>query len=1247
MSETWGYRYINGASDRFICQIEGSDALDAYPEFRDRYNRADELISELLGSEPCLFYIRRQREAPQPEYEIWELTIATDNDDFQLPSKLQERQQTLQVWVSVRKDGSGCLGLRGINLVDPEQGQIDAFSSAWLIRLLPEDIGIPQEVFAQIITMPVCGSHVPTSDQIRGWRQYLAIQSRTANQRQFSVPFVGHNHPESQRHITFTLNVDLATGNGLVSLTPDEFWQRARRAINEFVQLFRTSSDLGDHRRGQRLGEIETVESSSNQIKVQLNTDVADSLNREDFALPVTGFLSFEDVGSLTQIRWQKQALENLQFGHTQNRYLGEFFFDAAKARPLPESSRLSKADLLLSEANKTQIAAVEAVLAAEDLVLIQGPPGTGKTTVIAEICYQVARRGGRTLIASQANLAVDNALSRLAHHPLLRPLREGDAGSRVGREGEPFLAHRVIDRWLENTAVDCENRLSEQQQIVQGLRPLLTSLEKFRAYLEAEVNFPLEHQKLIDCQTQLAVVRFKKNSEHEILETRNQQINLLKNQLNNILESNSMFLAERAKTLQNLKTRQSEIAIALDELSEWTRDANSNIYNLFKQSLQQRLFVTEDLIYLPRIGLSLAKEAQSDNLPWKDTCDRLLREINQLITQCMDWDEICKVANRIYWLLFQTKNSLADQNLSAAHISLCVNQLKSSIDSTQPLQNISQLLQITQRIIRQSNQSQEPQYHYKTALQVEAIKQQYEILIEQNKPSDIELKLNSITAKYLIEITTKSQILLNELQSQNNIKINQLETHQNNLQKTQSPFVVLFQINDYFQLQLDELQHQIKQIVQAITELDNQIAERHQEIQILQENLNNQRNWWQNVWQSIPNSLKTDIPTTELFNSDFLTSVQQHFEPWKYHLAKASFYLEQYEYTMQNWIARLRQPSEEDLESISRKYLENVNVVGITCIKAAKWNFSQKFSQFDVVIIDEVSKSTPPELLIPALKGKKIVMIGDYRQLPPILDEGNLDEIAEELSIPRDSVQFLEDSWFKLQFEAAINGQTGITRRLNIQYRMHPQIMEAINQFYNEGDGGLTCGLSDPDNQRAHNLAGKLIREDQHIIWVRIPSDPNFRENRTGTSYENEKEVDCIEKLCKQMNATWAAKVANGESKKEIGIITFYGAQLRLIDRRISREHRFPNLDIRTGTVDRFQGMEKAVVIVSMVRNNHEGRVGFAETPERVNVAFSRAKELLVIVGCHKLFTSIPIYQEVSNVVERYRGFIDVSSLL
>ena len=91
-----------------------------------------------------------------------------------------------------------------------------------------------------------------------------------------------------------------------------------------------------------------------------------------------------------------------------------------------------------MSTANPGQKAAVEKVLSAEDLVLIQGPPGTGKTTVIAEICYQVALRGGRTLITSQANLAVDNALSHLVHKPVIRAVRKGRA-EKVGEEGQPF----------------------------------------------------------------------------------------------------------------------------------------------------------------------------------------------------------------------------------------------------------------------------------------------------------------------------------------------------------------------------------------------------------------------------------------------------------------------------------------------------------------------------------------------------------------------------------------------------------------------------------------------------------------------------------------------------------------------------------------------------------------------------------------------------------------------------------------
>jgi superfamily I DNA and/or RNA helicase len=160
-------------------------------------------------------------------------------------------------------------------------------------------------------------------------------------------------------------------------------------------------------------------------------------------------------------------------------------------------------------------------------------------------------------------------------------------------------------------------------------------------------------------------------------------------------------------------------------------------------------------------------------------------------------------------------------------------------------------------------------------------------------------------------------------------------------------------------------------------------------------------------------------------------------------------------------------------------------------------------------------------------------------------------------------------------------------------------------NQFY---DGKLECGISEPDSKRTHYLAGEIIKPEHHLIWVKTPRENIFQEERLGTSFFNFKEIEIIERICQFFENTWSYKVTNGEPKKEIAVITFYGAQLRKIDERL-QSNLFPSLQIRTGTVDKFQGMERPLVIVSMVRNNHQGDVGSAKKPERVNVAFSRAK--------------------------------------
>src|SRR5699024_5287766 len=102
----------------------------------------------------------------------------------------------------------------------------------------------------------------------------------------------------------------------------------------------------------------------------------------------------------------------------------------------------------------------------AHDLYVIQGPPGTGKTTVISEICYQNAKAGLKTLVASQSNLAVDNALSRLLSNKDIRILRYGRTES-IEEEGKKFIEENVATYWQEQTfeAIGHEISLHERKE--------------------------------------------------------------------------------------------------------------------------------------------------------------------------------------------------------------------------------------------------------------------------------------------------------------------------------------------------------------------------------------------------------------------------------------------------------------------------------------------------------------------------------------------------------------------------------------------------------------------------------------------------------------------------------------------------------------------------------------------------------------------------------------------------------------
>jgi len=336
------------------------------------------------------------------------------------------------------------------------------------------------------------------------------------------------------------------------------------------------------------------------------------------------------------------------------------------------------------------------------------------------------------------------------------------------------------------------------------------------------------------------------------------------------------------------------------------------------------------------------------------------------------------------------------------------------------------------------------------------------------------------------------------------------------------------------------------------------------------------------------------------------------------------------------------KQELEEEKGYLKSNYIKNANIYGATLFETGKYSFKEH--QFDTVIVDEVSKAMPPELVLPILKGEKLILVGDHKQLPPIIsNELSLEDLAEETGISLDSLDFETTIFEKL----IVNNPDNYVM-LDTQYRMHPHIQMAINQFYidEDGKGGLKCGLANPDIDKCHHLEDEIFK-NKHLIWLKTKDSDKEERLQNQTSFFNTAEVKGIEKTLKFLDREY--KKLN--KRPTVGVITFYGKQLGELTKLEKKaywklqatQRNYSNLDLRFGTVDRFQGQEKDIIICSLVRNNKHHNVGFAKKPNRVNVAFSRAKNLLIIVGNSDNFTfgknekSAKMYRSIFNIAKKF----------
>ena len=297
------------------------------------------------------------------------------------------------------------------------------------------------------------------------------------------------------------------------------------------------------------------------------------------------------------------------------------------------------------------------------------------------------------------------------------------------------------------------------------------------------------------------------------------------------------------------------------------------------------------------------------------------------------------------------------------------------------------------------------------------------------------------------------------------------------------------------------------------------------------------------------------------------------------------------------------RQRVGKDLEGFSSAYLSQCRVVGATCIGvAAKGDVGEM--DFDWVIVDEAGRATHPELLVPLVRGRRIVLVGDHRQLPPTIDSALENAMAGVEGLDR---RDLETSLFQELMGSQIPDCLKLA--LDVQYRMHPAIGGLIANAFYGGTDRLKPGVDAGD--RVHGLTWVT----RPVLWYSTKRLKNHDEVEAGLSRCNEAEMDVILHLLDKMEASYAS---GGDELKTVGIVTGYLAQKAALRQRVdARRKQWPHLpEIEVDTVDAYQGRERDIIIYSVVRSNPEGKIGFLRDDRRLNVALSRARDLLIIVG-------------------------------
>ncbi|PIC82609.1 AAA domain-containing protein [Sporosarcina sp. P1] len=1208
----------------------------------------------------------------------------------------KEVQQRVAVMECVLKpDGLLATGFHVRSAREPVQTN-RRLHTAIKFKLHRAGVALPIEFYTQLRQLPIAEERSEyVKKRIESWEGYLQIAEKNADVADISCTFSQASFTSDFTKVRLQCN-DLQMKN----------WKQLRGFSVKMNELSTEIGQVIDAQKGQKI------------LVVELNQRFQKKARSEQWLPTHNKSMLLTNFAELSQIRRLRKGFKDLQDGLAANANLEKILFEE---RPVVQITNKQPQLEFHNNLNEFQREAVSGAMKAHDLFVVQGPPGTGKTTVISEICYQNVKAGLRTLVASQSNLAVDNALGRLLTDPATRILRYGRSES-IEEEGKRFMEENVALHWRNETLETVQATRAVYRTKDTELQKHADQLsEEIRKNTEMKITLTeqLQSQKIV--QEELKKLKSEYFSRKSLLD---QSVRRL-SQKQQGLEQTEIALAQRIKEIIELRKQlnsepnKEELTARVEELLKeqrllketqiylnWLAELQSNTetqqmiieeHKTLPDSEQKLQATHRDVMSQTKMkDIQMTLAAHQIELPIHITLrnndlQRIIKSIEsgEYSYEFQEWKELHE--------RFQTAIKKT-QTLLQAHRYPVETIMKRSTDNFTTIQEMHEMIDRLGKFLihpatRKMLENKEISSGKTEVLQKiaqgmslfygkEEIVRAKGIELQQQKIHSVKEVFAEVKHEILRFLQQELQEIQNHIQRKEKQK-QQLQSRQNELEKQIEEWLqtnelpekqweknLLTQEIDQLETKLNECRQQIKNVTQLSASMTTSELKCSQEKQLLEQEkvevlaveqktlqLQEEQNQRQQEIEELTVQLKPDIKE----QLEKIEIALGQAETQQAEVIKEQQQLPVLQELQSQWEELLRGANEYDLDEIRKLYIDHANVIGTTCVASASKKFMDEYPVFDVVIIDEVSKATPPELLLPMLKGKKVILVGDHHQLPPLVGQETMDELVDQQKDPevqREMKKMLNESLFERLFRTLPKQNKTM---LSIQYRMHEKIMETIAPFYKDGDYQLQCGLPNSDELRDHLLESSKITRKDHLLWLDMPNTPSFFEDQVkgGTSRFNEAELTVIQDTLLDIEqATEKAKkdgLMKPEEKKSVGVISFYGEQVKRIDRLIQQEIRPKQLHCRTGSVDKFQGMEMDIIILSFVRNHGEknGDIGFAKDYRRLNVALSRARELLIIVGSSEMFTvktknasTRDMYKQLREVVEHQGGLRKIDQM-